>query len=267
MRVEASHGNPAILGLSITLATVLLGFWWGGEGEEEYHVNVILLFKKLDLRLGQPGKTEHTNLIGDMFPFPGGALGLEPLTQALAHINDATTHGAQVVFPHGEQLRVVQDATGDVGSIGRGVGDFRPLQGGQLGGDVGRGRDGIRTGGGDEMKGSRALAIQAEVLGERLGDTQLEALVDEIANRPRVADQIARGEPLVRAVEEGEVVALPHRLGDLLPLLLGGIHAGRVVGARMEQDHGAGGGRSQSRQHAVDIQAFGLRVEVRVLSQ
>lgn len=232
-----------------------------------YHVNVILLFEKFDLRLGQASKTEHANLIGDMLPLARGTLGLETLAKTLTHVDDTTTHRAQILLPHGEQLRVVEDTTGNVRPVGRGVGDLCPLQGRQLRGDVRGGCDSVGTGRSDEMKGPRTLTIQSKVLRKRLRNAQLEALVDKVADGPRVTDQIARGKALVGAVEEGEVVALAHHLGNLLPLLLGGIDAGRVVSAGMEQHDGASGCGAQTGKHAIDIKPLGLGMEVRVLSQ
>lgn len=230
-----------------------------------YHVDVILFTQNLDLRLSQARETEHANLIGDMLPRARGALVLETLAQTLAHVDDAATHGAQVILPHGKQLRIVEDAAGDVGAVGGRVGDFGALQDGELGRHVVSGSAGVGPGGREEVKDARALAVEPEVLGEGLGDDHFEALVDEVADGPGIADQIPGGKTLVGAVKEGEVVALAHDGGNALPLVLGRVDAGRVMSAGMQQDDGAGRGGAQAGDHAIEVETLGLGVEVGVL--
>ena len=232
-----------------------------------YHVDVIVLPQILDLRLSQSGETKHADLIGDMLPRPGSALCLETLSQSLAHIRNTTTHRAQILLPHREQLRIVQHTTGNVGTVRGGVGDLRPLQHGELAGNVARGRCGVGAGCADEMESARALAVETEVLGEGLGDAQLEALFDEVADGPGVADEITGCEALVGAVEEGEVVALAHGHGDVLPLFLGGVDTGRIMSAGMEEDDGTGRGSAQGGDHAIEVEALGLRGEVGVVGE
>ena len=81
------------------------------------------------------------------------------------------------------------------------------------------------------MEGAGAFAVETEVLGEGLRDAQLEALLDEVADRPGVAREVAGCEALVRAVEEGEEFPLAQDGGDLFPLVLGWVDARGVVGA------------------------------------
>ena len=228
---------------------------------------MIVLPQTLDLRLSQSGKTKHADLIGDMLPRPGGALCLETLSQSLAHVRNPTTHRAQILLPHREQLRIVQHTTGNVGTVRGGVGDLRPLQHGELAGDVARGGCSVGTGCGDEMERARALTVETKVLGEGLGDAQLEALFDEVADGPGVADEITGCEALVGAVEEGEVVALAHGHGDVLPLFLGGVDTGRIMSAGMEEDDGTGRGSAQGGDHAIEVEALGLRGEVGVVGE
>ena len=228
---------------------------------------MIVLPQTLDLRLSQSGKTKHADLIGDMLPRPGGALCLETLSQSLAHVRNPTTHRAQILLPHREQLRIVQHTTGNVGAVGWGVGDLRPLQHGELAGNVARGRCGVGAGCADEMESARALAVETEVLGEGLGDAQLEALFDEVADGPGVADEITGCETLVGAVEEGEVVALAHSHGDVLPLFLSGVDTGGIMGAGVEEDDGTWRGSAQGGNHAIEVEALGLRGEVGVVGE
>lgn len=223
-----------------------------------------LLPQDLHLRLAEPGKTEHPDLRGNMIPRAGRALLLQPLPQPSPHLLDTPTHRPQILFPLLEQGRIIQDPACDARTVRRRVGDLRPLQDRQLTRDIGIGPGGVGARCRNEMEGAGALTVQTEVLGEGLRDAQLEPLLDEILDRPRVANEIARREALVRGVEEGEVVALLHDGGDLFPLVLGGIDAGGVVGAGVQEDHGAGGRCLQRGEHAVEVEALCLLVEVGV---
>jgi hypothetical protein len=91
------------------------------------------------------------------------------------------------------------------------------------------------------------------------------ALLDEVTQSEGIRVGVAAGESLVGHVEEGVVVAGLDGLADLLPLLLGRVDAGRVVGAGVQQDdallrHGLDVGH-----HALDVEADGLGVIVAVL--
>lgn len=224
-----------------------------------------LIPQNLNLGLGQPSETEHANLCRDMVPGTRRAASLKALPETAAHLLDPTAHRAEVILPFSEERGVVQDAAGDAGTVSRRVRDLRPLQDGQLTSNVTVGGGGVGAGGRDKVEGTGALAIQAEVLGEGLGDAHLEALFHEVADGPGVAGQVARGEALVCGVEEGEVGSLAHDGGDLAPLVLAGVDAGGVVGARMQEDDGAGRRCPQRLQHAVKVQALGLLVEVGVV--
>lgn len=115
------------------------------------------------------------------------------------------------------------------------------------------------------MKGTGALAVQTKVLGKRLGDASLKALLDEIANSPGIARQVARRKALVSTVKEWEVAAFADHSGDLLPLVLRRVDAGGVVGAGVQHDDGSRGGGGQGGQHAVNVKPLGLGGKVRVL--
>lgn len=114
------------------------------------------------------------------------------------------------------------------------------------------------------MECTGALTVQTEVLRERLRNAEFETLLHEILDRPGVTGKIPGCETLVGGVEEGKVIALLHDGCDLFPLVLGGIDAGGVVGAGVEEDDGAGGRCLQRMEHAVEVEAFCLLVEVGV---
>ena len=70
---------------------------------------------------------------------------------------------------------------------------------------------------------------------------------------------------LVCTVKEWEVFFALNDVRNLCPLLLGGVHAGGVVCACVEDDDGLGGGRLEVRQHARDVQGVGAGVVIPVL--
>lgn len=218
-----------------------------------------------DLLLRQARETEHADLVRDMLPAALLAVQLfQFAAQGCAHVDDAAAHGAQVGFPFFEEVWVVEDEACDAGAVGGGVADFAALEDGELRGDSADCvfRVGARSG--DEVEGARAFAVEAEVLGEGLGDAEFEALVDEVADGPGVVFEVARCETLVGAVEEGEVAFGADDFGDVGPLGAGGVHAGGVVGAGVEEDDAALGGGFDGGAHAVVVEALGLRGEVGV---
>ena len=114
------------------------------------------------------------------------------------------------------------------------------------------------------MEAAGTLAVQAKVLRVRLGDAKLEALLDKVANGPAVGSKVTRCEALVCRVKEGKVLLRLDHLSNLLPLLLGSIDTGRVVGACVQNDNATLGRILQSTDHAIEVEALGLLGEVRV---
>ena len=241
-RIQPGHTNPAIL----------------------RHIDMLPLPQQPHLFLAQAGKTKHADLLRDMAPTPRRAQLLQLPPQRLPHLDDAPAHRPQVLLPLPEQRLVVEDQRRDAGAVGGRVGNLAALEDGELGGDAGDGVGGGGGGGGDEVEGAGALAVEAEVLGEGLRDAAFEAELDEVADGPGVVFEVAAGEALVGAVEEGEEGALAHDGRDLFPLVAGGVDAGGVVGAGVEEDDAAGGGGAQGREHIVEIEHFGFRGEVGV---
>ena len=131
-------------------------------------------------------------------------------------------------------------------------------------GDTGNGGLGIGRRAGHEVEAARALAVETEVLRVRLRDYELEALLDEVADRPSILSQVARGETLVCGVEEGEVFLCANHFGDLLPLVLCRVDAGGVVSAGVEHDDGALVCGLAGVDEAVEVEALGLLGEVGV---
>ena len=114
------------------------------------------------------------------------------------------------------------------------------------------------------MERASAFAVEAEVFGEGLRDAHFEALGDEVADGPGVVFEVTGCETLVRAVEEREVFALADDFGELDPLVAGGIDAGGVVGAGMQENDATFGGLVDGGAHAVEVEPLGLGGEVGV---
>ena len=110
VRVQASHADTAVFS----------------------HVHVVLLAQRQDLRLAETREGEHADLVGDVVPRAGRLELVELRLERFAHLYDAAGHGAQIAFPLGEKLLVVEDCGGDAGAVGGRVGDFGSLEDGQL---------------------------------------------------------------------------------------------------------------------------------------
>lgn len=174
------------------------------------------------LRLGQTREAEHADLVRDVLPAAVAAV--EPLQrgpQRGPHLLDPAAHRPQVGLPLGEEGRVVQHQAGDARPVRRRVADLAALQDGELRADVADRVGRVRARRGDEVEGAGALAVQAEVLGERLGDAELEALGDKVSDGPGVVFRVAGGEPLVGAIEEGEVLFRTDGFRQLDPFIVG----------------------------------------------
>jgi hypothetical protein len=150
------------------------------------------------------------------------------------HLDDATGHHLDILFPFLEELGVVQDQSHQLRAISWGVPDLAKSEGGEA--TVNLTRDLCRRD--DDMKGTNALAVQTSVLGETLADQQRDAASDEFPDSPSIPVQIAAGKTLIGTVEEG-VVTLPyHHVRNPAPLFPGRIYAGRVVSTGVEEEDG-----------------------------
>ncbi len=229
------------------------------------HVDMRILPHLQDLLLRQPREAEHADLLRDMLPAALLAVQLfEFAPQRLPHVDDAAAHRPQIGLPLLEQLGVVEDETRDPGPVRGRVADLAALEDRELRCDSANGVHRVRAGAGDEVEGAGSFAVEAEVLGEGLRDAQFEALLDEVADRPGVVLEVPGREALVGAVEEGEVLLGADDFGDVGPLGAGGVDAGGVVRAGVQEDDAAFGGGVDGRAHAVVVEAFGLRGEVGV---
>lgn len=136
----------------------------------------------------------------------------------------------------------------------------------------------------DEREGTNTLAVETlviqlviemhkapganathHVLGERLAEGNVVALLHEVTDGKSILIGVTTGEALVGHVEEGEVALLLNDIGDLPPLLRGGVNASGVVGAGVPEEDAAVGGGLDVGDEALEVEANGLLVVVAVL--
>lgn len=103
------------------------------------------------------------------------------------------------------------------------------------------------------------------VLGEGLAQSDVVALLNEVADSKSILVGVTAGKTLVGHVEEGKVLLLLDDIRDLLPLLLGGINTSRVVGASVEKEDTALRGSLDVSNHTLEVETDGLLVVVAVL--
>jgi hypothetical protein len=240
--VETSHADTAVLG----------------------HVDVEFFSKLKHLLLAQPSKAEHTDLVGNVVPGTGGLEFLKLAAESITHADDTARHGAQVLLPLSEEVAVVEDCADDAGTVQRRIGDLGSLEDSQLRANAGNCVGSLRSGRGNGVEAAGTLSVKTEILGETLGNNELEALVNKVSDSPSILDEITGGKALVSSIEEGEVVLLLHDRSDLGPLILGRVDTSRVVCTCVKDEDRALGSGLQSLLETFKIKALGLLVEVRV---
>mmetsp|Transcript_14294 Transcript_14294/g.46117 ORF Transcript_14294/g.46117 Transcript_14294/m.46117 type:complete len:298 (+) Transcript_14294:14-907(+) len=238
LRVDAGHGDAARL----------------------EHVDVVLLADLEDLGLGHARVGEHADLRRDVAPVAARVQRVELGPERRAHVADAARHDLERVEPRGLEVRVVEDRGDDARAEGRRVrvhGARDLFQVAPHGvGLVGR-RDG-------RVDGARALAVEPEVLREGHARPRRQALLQKVAEGPRVGVQIARREAEVGRVEEREQTLALDQRRELLPLVARWVDARRVVRAEMQQHHGPLRRRLEVRQQTRPLQPQPRLVEVGV---
>mmetsp|Transcript_17389 Transcript_17389/g.69874 ORF Transcript_17389/g.69874 Transcript_17389/m.69874 type:complete len:587 (+) Transcript_17389:711-2471(+) len=226
---DGVHGGRDVL-------DVVLGEASDGDAPVERAVHVELGAQALDLVFREAREGEHADLVGDVRPVFGRALGLEARFEERAHGFDARRHAGALLRPLRAERGVFEDGRDDLGAVHRRRRVHRSdedlelrFQSARLGGVGAHGRE-----------RADAFAVEAEVFGVRLREHDGVAVGDEGAERSRVGLGVARGEALVGAVEE-DLHARPllERCRDGGPLGGRRIDARRVVRARVEHDRRA----------------------------
>lgn len=91
--------------------------------------------------------------------------------------------------------------------------------------------------GADNREGADTFTVETHVLGKGLGENNLVAILDKLAQSISVAVAVARGEALVGHVKEHKVIAFLDNLGNFVPLVLCRVDARWVVGASVQKDN------------------------------
>ena len=237
--VEAGHGDAAV----------------GGE------VDGVVAEHGGALGLGEAGEGEHADLAGDVVPVAGRAGAAEGGDEGGAHVADAAGHAAHVGGPVGGELGARKDGAREARAPRGRAAVHRAHDRLDLALDA-RGLVGARA---EHVQRADALAVHAEVLGERLAQQhRARARARKEPQRVRVALGVARRKALVRRVEHDRVPALQARRADALPLGRRRVRARRVVRARVEQKDRARRRRPHVRQQPLDVHAARPRVKVPV---
>ena len=117
----------------------------------------------------------------------------------------------------------------------------------------------IWTGAGDKVESASSFSVKTEILGERLGNAELKTFGDKVADSPSIMLEVAGCKTLVCAVEEGEMLLCSYCLCDFLPLILGRIYTGRIVGTSMQKNDAAFWSLLNRRTHAIKVETFCFR--------
>lgn len=223
-------------------------------------VDRVLLGKSVNLFGREASVAEHANLGGDVVPVLLGTKSLEVLLEKSSHSNHAVSHVLDFLEPLSLELRVGENDRGNAGTVDRGV-------------RVEWSNDNLKLGINASLffralsnkgEGTNALTVETHVLGKRLAEGNLEALLDKVSDGVSVAGNVARGKALVGHVEEGEVALLLEDLSNGSPLLWGGINTGGVVGAGVQENDRAVVGVAEVLDEAVKVQGNVLLVVVSV---
>lgn len=179
-----------------------------------------------------------------------------------AHLNDAVSHALDLAEPLLVEGRVVHDGGGDTGTVDGRVG----VEGTDENLDLRI--DTLLLLGvlANEREGTNTLAVQTHVLGEALAQSNVVALLDEVARSEGILVSVTAGKALVGHIEEGEVLLLLHDIADLAPLGLGRVDTSGVVSASVEQDDAALGGGLDIGDQTLEVEANGVLVVVAVLT-
>jgi len=187
-----------------------------------------VLSESLGLGWGQASETEHSDLALDVTPLSRSVVsGGQEVVESITHADDPAGHDLHLGLPLLVKVLIGEDGVGDTGAVEGRVGVRRSDEDLQLTLDASL----LLRIGSDKGESTNTFTIETHVLRERLGQSDLVTLLNEVADGERVLGGVPGGETLVRHVEEGEELLFLHEFRDFLPLGRGGVNTGRVVGA------------------------------------
>lgn len=176
---------------------------------------------------------EHSDLALDVAPFARGVeVFLESGVKLFSHADDAVSHSLHLRLPLSVEIGVTQNGIGNSGTVDRRVRVHGSDDDLQLAVDA-RLLSRVRRG---EGESTNALSVQAHVLSERLGQSNLVALGNKVTDGKGILGGGTRGKALIGHVEEREKFLLLHDVGNFGPLFRGRINTSGVVGTSVEQD-------------------------------
>lgn len=242
-------------------ANVVRGDTGDGDTAITSGVDGVLLCELVHLLGSQASVGEHADLVGDVVPVVLGAELLKVGLEEGAHLDDAVGHILDLAEPLLVELGVAEDGAGDAGTVDGRVGVHGADENLELGVDA----LALILVGADKREGTNTLTVETHVLGERLAESNLLALLNKVADGKGILVSAATGEALVGHVEEGEVALGLDELGNLAPLSLGRIDTSGVVSTGVEEEDAALGSGLDIGNHALKVEANGVLVVVAVL--
>lgn len=206
--------------------------------------------------------SEHSNLLGDVFPVPRAPGFPQLRLEQNAHGIDPIRHAPAFFHKVRLELWVGQNCFHDACPVPwriavHGTDDHLQLRHHARGFVGGRPYD---------RQSSQSVSVQTKVFGKALYRRQEMTVFHEHANGGGVFRGIAGCKALVRAVEKGHQLSLLHGVTDLLPLFQCRVHACGVVSAGVQQYYTASGHLFQVLHESVKVQVgiFGIVVPVLV---
>jgi len=221
---------------------------------------VVLFAEAVDLGLAHAGVGKHSNLIGDVAPVVNTTCVLKLLNEASSHVGHSSGHVSEVLVPAGGEVLVSEDDVDDSGSVEGRVGVHRSGEGLQSSAD-GSGFLGAAS---KDTEVSSSLTVKSEVLGERLEEDESVGVLGEESDGVSVLFEVSTGEALVGAIHADHVVLSLDHFEDLLPLVVGGVLSGRVVGASVQNDDLLLRCSVEILKHAVAVESSVRSVEISV---
>ena len=218
--------------------------------------------KSVDLLGSETRVREHSALLRDVRPVASGASLLQVLHEQSTHILDALRHCGALSLPLLEQHRIVQNGGDDASAIQRRTGPQAARADLQL-------LDGVLAllrVGSDDRHDAGSLSIETEVLREGESESHVVAVRDELAEGVGVVGDVSGAIAKIGGIEKNDVVLLLAELAQLVPLLVRGIHSGRVMSAGVEHEAGVIGSLADVVQHALEVQDRSLAIQVGVVS-
>ena len=227
------------------------------------NVHMELRAQTLDLLGGQSGVGEHSALLGDVRPVPLGSRLLQVLHQQGTHVLDPLRHRRALLLPLRRQSRIVQHRGDNPSSVQRRTRPQRASSDLQL---LDRVLSLLRTAG-HHRHDTRSLSVQAEVLRERQRQRHVVSVLREFTEAVGVVRHVARAVAQIRRIEQHHVVLLLAQRAQLVPLLVRGVHARRVVRARVEHEAGVVRRLVHVVQKTLEVQSRRLAVQVGVVAR